>query len=213
MLQLRGSAVTEWYATLDKGGAPLDALRAWNVREELYVLKLDVDESGTWRPRGLLPGGGPFIAETRVVPLDLSNAPGDSLRLRIRPPSGFWALNSFAVTYEDNNQPLAITTVQPLSAQTSDGRDMLGELRAADDRYYAMPNTGDNAKIAFVAPPAREGAERSVFLHTRGYYRLHLPEQGAADAATLQRLIDQPDAAARLAAESFAKHRLARSGN
>jgi hypothetical protein len=213
MLQLRGSAVTEWYATLDKGGAPLDALRAWNVREELYVLKLDVDESGTWRPRGLLPGGGPFIAETRIVPLDLSNAPGDSLRLRIRPPSGFWALNSFAVTYDDTEQPLAITTVQASSARTSDGRDMLGELRAADDRYYAMPNTGDNATISFVTPPTREGAERSVFLHTRGYYRLHLPEQGPGDAVTLQRLIDQPDAAARLAAKSFAKQRLARSGN
>jgi hypothetical protein len=213
MLQLRGSAVTEWYATLDKGGEPLDAIRAWNVREELYVLKLDVDESGTWRPRGLLPGGGPFIAETRVVPLDLSNAPGDSLRLRIRPPSGFWALNSFAVTYDDNEQPLAITTVQASSAQTSDGRDMLGELRAADDRYYAMPKTGDNATISFVAPPAREGVERSVFLHTRGYYRLHLPEKGPADAVTLQRITDQPDAAARMAATSFAKQRLARSGN
>jgi hypothetical protein len=213
MLQLRGSAVTEWYATLDKGGEPLDALRAWNVREELYVLKLDVDESGTWRPRGLLPGGGPFIAETRVVPLDVSNASGDSLRLRIRPPSGFWALNSFAVNYDDNEQPLSITKVEPVSAQTSDGRDLLGELRATDDRYYAMPNTGDYATISFVAPAARGGAERSVFLHTRGYYRLHLPEQGPADAVTLQRIIDQPDAAARIAAESFAKRRLARSGN
>lgn len=213
MLQLRGSAVTEWYAMLDKGGPPLDALRAWNVREELYVLKLDVDESGTWRPRGLLPGGGPFIAETRVVPLDLSSATGDSLRLRIRPPSGFWALNSFAVTYDDNEQPLAVTTVEPLSARTSDGRDLLGDLRTADDRYYAMPNTGDRAMVSFVAPPARGGAERSVFLHTRGYYRLHLPEQGPADMVTLQKVTDKPDAAARMAAESFAKQRVARSGN
>jgi len=213
MLQLRGSAVTEWYAALDKGGEPLNALRAWNVREELYVLKLDVDESGTWRPRGLLPGGGPFIAETRVVSLDLGNAPGETLRLRIRPPSGFWSLNSFAVTYDDSEQPLAVTTVQPLSARTSDGRDLLGDLRNADDRYYAMPNTGDRATITFVAPPGRSGAQRSVFLHTRGYYRLHLPEQGPADLVTLQKITDQPDAAARMAAESFAKRRLARSGN
>jgi hypothetical protein len=205
--------VSEWYATLDKGGAPLDALRAWNVREELYVLKLDVDESGSWRTRGLLPGGGPFIAETRVVPLDVSNAAGDSLRLRIRPPSGFWALNSFAVTYDDNEQPLAVVNVDPIYARSSDGRDLLSDLRTADDRYYTMPNTGDRAMVSFVAPPARAGAERSVFLHTRGYYQLHLPEQGPADLVSLQRISDQPDAAARMAAERFAKQRLARSGN
>jgi hypothetical protein len=214
LLELRGSQVSEWYAAVDSGGGSRDALRAWNVREELYVLKLDIDESGTWRTRGLLPGGGPFLTETRVVPLDVSAVTGDSLRIRIRPPSGFWAMNSFAVTYDDDaEQPLAVTAVDPLTARTSDDRDVLGDLRAADDRYYVMPNTGDAAQLTFAAPPARAGTERTVFLHTRGYYRLHLPEKGPADLAALQRIADQPDAVARLAAESFAKRRVARSGN
>ncbi|MEP6550096.1 MAG: hypothetical protein ABJB95_02875, partial [Gemmatimonadales bacterium] len=210
---LRGSSVTEWYSAVDNGGAALDALRAWNVREELYVLKLDVDEAGTWRTRGLLPGGGPFLTETRVVPLDVSGVSGDSLRIRMRPPSGFWALNSFAVTFDDAEQPIAVTAIEPLSARTSEGHDVLADIRAADDRYYAMPNTGDNAQVTFSAPPARAGTERTVFLHTRGYYRLHLPEKGPADLAAIQRITDQPDAAARMAAESFAKRRVVRSGN
>lgn len=212
MLQLRGAQVTDWYATLDKGGPPLDSLRAWNVREELYVLKLDVDEGGTWRPRGLLPGGGPLLTETRVVPLDVSRVTGDSLRLRIRPPSGFWALNSFEISYEDGEQPFAVTTVAPLTARTSEQRDILADLRSSDDRYYPMPTTGDRALISFVAPPPRAGAKRTVFLHTRGYYRLHLPEKGPADLVALQRISNEPDAAARMAAESFAKHRVASGG-
>ena len=212
MLDLRGSAVRDWYAAVDGDRAAQDSLRLWNLREELYVLKLDVEEAGGWRPRGLLPGGGPFITESRVVPLDVSAAAGDSLRLRIRPPSGFWALNSFAVSYDDGERPLAVDTVAPLAAQTSDGRDLLADLAAPDDRYYAMPTTSDRATVTFRAPPPRPGAQRTVFLHTRGYYRLYLDERGQPNLAALRRITDEPDAAARMAAESFARRRVAASG-
>lgn len=213
MLALRGAQVTDFYAMVDNGGMPRDMLHAWNVSEELYILKLDVDEGDTWRTRGLLLGGGPYLTETRVVPLDLSAVTGDSLRLRIRPPSGFWALNSFEISYEEGEQPLSVTTVAALTARTSDQRDILADLRSSDDRYYQMPTNDDQAVISFVPPPTRAGAERTIFLHTRGYYRLHLPEKGPADLTALQRIAEQPDAAARMAAESFAKYRLARRGN
>lgn len=209
LLALRGSAVRDWYAAIDSSRAALDSLRMWNVQQELYVLKLDVDESGTWRPRALLPGGGPFIAETRVVPLDVSHAAGDSLRLRIRPPSGFWALNSFAVSYEGGEHPVAVDTIAPLGARTSDGRDVLADIARVDGRYYAMPTTADRALVTFRAPAPRAGTERSVFLHTRGYYRLHLDERSTPAVAELQRIENQPDAAARFAAERFASRRVA----
>jgi len=208
LLGLRGSAVRDWYATLDSSRAAQDSLRMWNLQEELYVLKLDVDESGTWRPRGLLPGGGPFIAETRVVPLDVSRAVGDSVRLRIRPPSGFWALNSFAMSYEGGD-PVAVDTLAPVSARTHDGRDVTADLASVDDRYYAMPTTTDRAVVTFRAPAPRAGMERSIFVHTRGYYRLHLDERGAPDVAALERIATRPDAAARLAAERYASRRVA----
>jgi hypothetical protein len=212
LLQLRGAAVRDWYAAMDTSAVALDLLRRWNVREELYVLKLRVEEPGGWQVRGLLPGGGPFISEDRVVPLDVSRVQGDSLRIRIHPPSGFWALNSFGVSYDSVSPPFTVDTILPLTARTSDGRDVLGDLTRADDRYYAMPRTGDHGFVSFRAPPRRPGMPRTVFLHTRGYYRLHLPERGPPNAATIARITDEPDAAARLAAESFAKQRVARRG-
>ncbi|PYP75943.1 MAG: hypothetical protein DMD35_20040 [Gemmatimonadetes bacterium] len=209
MLAMRGSAVQDWYAAIDSSRQAHDSLVAWNVREELYVLKLDVAEAGGWRTRGLLPGGGPFITESRVVPLDVSGSVGDSLRVRIRPPSGFWALNSFTVSYDDAERPIAVDTIAPLAARTHDGRDVLPDLAAADGRYYAMPTTTDRATVSFRAPPPRVGTQRTVFLHSRGYYRLHLDERGAPDVAALKRLIDVPDAAARMTAESYAKRQVA----
>ncbi len=212
LLAMRGSSLNEFYATVDSSRQAYNSLLMWNVREELYVMKLDVEAAGGWRTRGLLPGGGPYITENRVVPLDISGVAGDSLRIRIRPPSGFWALNSFAVSYDDVEQPVAIDTVAPFAARTFDGRDVLAELAASDDRYYAMPTNDDRATLSFRAPAPRAGTERTVFLHSRGYYRLHLEAKQAPDLAALERIEQVPDAAARMAAESYARRQLAARG-
>jgi hypothetical protein len=208
MLQLRGREVDAWYARVDGGQHSRDSLMAWDLREELYHLRIDVQEPDGWRTRGLLPGGGPFIAEDRVVPLDLSKVEGDSVRLRIRPPRGFWALNSFALDYGQDN-PVKVDTLRPASATDARWGDVLPALRATDDRYYAMPYTGDYGHVAFRAPAEKAGAERTVLLHTRGYYRLHLPIAGAPDTATLRRLGEVPGAAAEFAAEQFRQWQVA----
>ncbi len=99
MLELRGTAVEDWYAQVDADSLAADSVRTWAVREELYGLLLQVEEPDGWQVRGILPGSGPFLAAERVVPLDLSKVRGDSVRIRIRPPRGFWALNYFAIDY------------------------------------------------------------------------------------------------------------------
>jgi hypothetical protein len=68
-------------------------------REALFALKIEVEESTGWQVRGMMPISGPFVSDERVVPLDLSHAAGDTVRVRMRPPAGFWAFNSFAMDY------------------------------------------------------------------------------------------------------------------
>ena len=202
--QLRGTALADWYARIDTSATQAAALRQWNFREELYALQILVEESNGWKLRGVLPGGGPFLAAERVVPLDISRVRGDSVRIRIRPPYGFWALNSFALAYHTDGQ-FRITTLAPATARTSDGRDELANLIAADERYYEMPHTGDYGFVTYVAPRLAPGMTRTVFAHARGYYRLHLDPATPPDSATLTRLFATPDAAAVFAAEQFAQ--------
>jgi hypothetical protein len=78
-------------------------------------------------------------------------------------------------------------------------------LKARDDDYYAMPETGNRGYVVFPAPALRPGTERTVFLHTRGYYRLHLTGEGEPDRATLRQIVEDPDGAARFAAARFAR--------
>jgi hypothetical protein len=208
MLELWGRDVNTYYAALDTRPSARDSLLAWNIREELFTLKVYVEEPTGWQLRGLLPGGGPFIAEDRVVPLDVSRVTGDSVRIRFNPPLGFWALNSFAMDFGANGA-VRVDTL-PLVAARDSARSVRAELAAADDRYYEMPNKGDRAYLTFRAPAERPGLERTVLLHSRGYYRLHLDAAGAADTVTLRRITLEPGATSRFAVERFGEWQLAR---
>jgi hypothetical protein len=208
MLQLRGRDVEAWYARIDGGTHSRDSLMAWDLREELYHLRVDVREPDGWRTRAILPGGGPLIAEDRVIPLDLRGIKGDSVRLRIRPPRGFWALNSFALDY-GGERPSTVDTLRPIAAKDARWGNVLPALSASDDRYYAMPRSGDRGYVDFRAPPPRPGLDRTVLLHTRGYYRLHLPMGGEPDTATLRRISYVPGAAAEFAAQQFSRWQVA----
>lgn len=208
LLGLRGGSVNAWYAHVDSVPAAADSVRAWAAREELYGLQLQVLERSGWRVRGLVPGSGPFLAAERVVPLDLRGVEGDSVRIRVRPPRGFWALGYFAMDFSPD-QPVAVDTVAPRSASAP---DVLAAVREADTLYYAMPHTGDRATLEFPAPLLRPGLERSVVLHSRGWYRLHLEPAGAADTALVRRLMEVPGAAVEYSASRYREWPMARLG-
>lgn len=209
MVELRGRDLGAWYASMDESQAARDTLFAWEVREELYALKIYVEEPTGWEVRGILPGTGPFISKDRIVPLDVSRVQGDQLRIRIHPPAGFWALNSFGVDYTPD-RPVSIEKLEPATAQDLQGKDVLPELVANDDRYLAMPNVGDTADLIFHVPPRHAGTDRTVFLHSRGYYKLHVAAAGEPDTKTLQEIENVPGAAVHFAANQFAQWQVAR---
>lgn len=206
MLALHGREVNTWHATLDGSPEARSLLHAWNLREELYALKVEVDEPTGWEVRGILPGGGPIVAENRVVALDISRTRGDRLRIRMRPPAGFWALNSFAMDY-GTRPAVPATRVALARATDSRGKSVVADLLANDDRYQVMPRVGDQVELVFPAPPTRAGMQRTVFLHSRGYYRLHHLEEGEPDRATLEQFANMPGAPLRFAADRFSEWR------
>ena len=209
MLQLRGRSVEGWYARLDGSPAAADSVRAWAVREELYGLQVNVQEPDGWHVRGILGGSGPFLAEEHVIPLDIRAVQGDVLTIRLRPPRGFWALNYFAVDYTPN-QAVAVDTLHPVAAAGNTPADILAAITSADTLYYDMPRTGDRALVRFPAPAPRAGLVRSVVLHSRGHYRLHLDPAGPPDTTLIRRVEEVPGAAVEYSASLYRTWPMAR---
>lgn len=208
MVELRGRNVGRFYTAVNHSQTARNKLRDWEIREQLYQLPIFVEEPDGWKVRGILPGTGPFISKDRILALDVSHVRGTQLRVRIHPPAGFWALNSFAVDYTAD-RPISVQTLKPASARDLQGNDVLADLVGSKGHYLAMPGIGDTADISFNAPPIKQGTERSVILHSRGYYKLHLAAGGEPDNKTLQAFEREPGSAAKFAAARYAEFQTA----
>jgi hypothetical protein len=61
-----------------------------------------------------------------------------------------------------------------------------------------------------MAPARKQGEERTVFLHSRGYYKLHLSGTGEPDRNMLAAFDKEPGSAAQFAADQYKNWQLAR---
>ena len=202
MAELHGRDTESWLASFDSDPQSVEALHAWGARERTYRLPIEVEETDGWHVRGTLPSGGPLLAEDRAIPLDVGNVRGNQIRIRMQPPAGFWAFNSFALAYGEG-EAATVKHVAAKSATTSAGKDIRADLASVDDRYYPMPDNTDRAEIVFPAPPESPGMDRTVFLHSRGWYQLHLRDRSEPDLITFDRLLTEPGSAAQFAAARF----------
>lgn len=193
MLQLRGDGVADWYQSVNQLGADAMDLLRFNLREEMYVLKLQVLKESMFEARTLIWGGGPFVTEDRVYEIDVADLAGDKLVLRVDPPKGFWTIDYLSVDY-DQHDCVAPVESELISAM-DDRQQCIKELvSVTDSRYYVMETVGEEAEIVFNAPPQAQGLKRSVFLRTTGYYEVQTDTSAPEQSALVSYLMNEPGA-------------------
>ena len=165
---------------MDSGGAAMDEWSAFNTREELYSLRLDVLIGDRWVPRAWIPGGASLATEEHVIPIDLTGVRGDVVKARVCPPRGFWSLDFLGLNFE--HLPVPAVTMVPLQrAVTGDGVEVTSLLSTVDGQRYGMSRVGDEATLVFVAPEMQTAGSQTVFLDMHGYYHARIdktqPEQ------------------------------------
>jgi hypothetical protein len=197
-LELYGGEVGRHYQAVDGPGPARAALDAWNLREELYRLWIRVETPSGWKTCGTIVGGGPFMTENRAYPIDLAGVAGDTLRIKLTPPAGFWTINSLAVDYSAD-QPVRALEIEAAAATGFHGEDIRDLLANTDSRDYAAPDMGDKADLTFLAPPEAPGRARTILAKVSGYYDIHLKAQGEPRRDILTRLSTEPGFPARFA--------------
>jgi len=203
MFAMRGVTLGLFYAAINGDADARQKLHEWNEREELFYLGVEVEEGGRWVRQGRLIGGGPIVAETRAIPLDLTRVTGDRVRVRVHPPVGFWMFNAFRLA--DREVPVHMQVVAPSGARDAAGRDALASLIATDRDYLTFATNEDLGVVDFPAPAQAEGTVRTVFARTGGWYEIRMRTLGLPDVAGIDRLTNQPGYAVQFALTRFRK--------
>jgi len=183
-----GTATQSWYAAMDED--PARALGFRRALEEEIHLNVSVREGDRWVRQSSVWGGGPEVQKTHSIPLDLSRATGDRIRIRLESSPSFWLVDWVALdtTYE---RPVTLREVTMRSAIAPAGRDVTPELRQKDGRELLL-ETGEVVDLTLDAPPIPPGAARTYLSRTTGWYRYHAPETGPPDTALLDYLLREP---------------------
>ncbi len=187
-VRAHGSAVSNWYAAMEREPERTAAFRG--ILEEEVHLRISVWEDGKWVSHGSVWGGGPEIAKTHAIPIDLSGVSGETVRVRLESAPSFWLIDWVAL---DEAPEPSFTThdLTATSAIRDDGGDVRPALRARDGDDLVL-TTGETVDLTFAAPESPAGAARTYLARTHGWYRFHTPETGLPDAALLDYVLHQP---------------------
>ncbi len=200
--ELYGNKVENWYNSLNSTSAYNDFME-YAKHDNIYFLPVLVKDGVEYRECAILPFGGPFIYETQLLNLDLSNHNEDTLELIIKPPKSFWAIDFIGLT-----NAYSIVSSAPLEATTaiddkSNIVSYLEKITNSDSSYLVLPEVGDGVDLIFTAPKLKNGSSRTVFAVTDGYYEMKLDTTKLAQEEQLKKISKEPGEIIRFALKYF----------
>jgi len=119
-----------------------------------------------------------------ILPLNLEGINSDTIKIKLNAGFLFWDIDYTGMDFS-KNEVMKPVTVPVKTAIDNNNVDIRGLLLNPDQNYYVQKQTGDEAFLTFETPVQKE-SNRSVFLHTRGYYKILREQTGKADKKKLK---------------------------
>ncbi len=190
-LSLQGRALPEWYAGLNADSDARNDLKSALTREN--ALLVSVWDGTQWRPAAPVNMVGPAVDRSVVQEIDLQDIPGETLRIRLDCPPGYWIINSVQADFSFT-EDIIPQELLPVKATDQAGQDVVNRLNRVDGIRFSMPAAGDYACLEFACPPLRPDVERTVLIRCEAYYSPRILSEGEPQTELTDRLLHDPGA-------------------
>jgi hypothetical protein len=169
--------------SLKEAKSPGNKLRKWQLDQKI-PLSVYIEKNGRWEFVDYFNIAGPMALRDDILPLNLEGINSDTIKIKLNTGFLFWDID-FAGMDFSKNEIMKPVTVPVKTAIDNNNVDISGSLLNPDQDYYVQKKTGDEAFLTFETLVQKE-SNRSVFLHTRGYYQILREQAGKADKKKLK---------------------------
>jgi hypothetical protein len=165
--EMLGISYEMWMKKQQEGDP--EKMEDWSLSQHI-PLAVYLWKDGEWIYQDYFHTVGPMAFKQDILPLDLTGLDEETLRIKLETGSYFWEIGQVALGFEQ--QKLAPCIIVHVAGATDEKGEEVKHLLAADDhQYYVQPEIGNEATVVFEVPPEGE-MQRSVILHSKGYYQI-----------------------------------------
>jgi hypothetical protein len=154
--------------------------------DQKLPISVSIEKDGEWVYQDYFNVAGPMALRDDILSLDVSDISSGQVRIRLEYGLYFWELDYVGIDFK-GDEKIMKQVVQLESAFDGKNDDVKDLLIADDSLYYIQPDIGDVVEMTFKVP-ASKGMQRSVFLHSKGHYKIIRDQTGAPDLKTLRSL-------------------------
>jgi hypothetical protein len=180
--EMLGASYKMWMKK-QKNGDPKQ-MTDWSLSQNI-PLAVYLQIEGEWVFQDYFHTVGPMAFKKDILPLDLSGMDTDELRIKLEAGSYFWEIDYVGI-YLEPYQPEPPVILQISTAVDENGNNVTGELLKDDELYYVQPEVGNEAELIFPVPDSK--SDRSIILHSKGYYDILQDPKGAPKIKALKEI-------------------------
>lgn len=158
-----------------------------NLKRIGIPLTVSVKQNGAWLEVEHLNLVGDVNYNSITVPLKSEWLTDETIEVRIESGFLFWDLDYIALDDTPSTE-LNVQRLSPTSALGSGYRDDTQALAQDDANYMQHLNPGDSTSVHFTNIAMVEGMERTIFLHSKGYYLPQKEFEGKLDHKALSEI-------------------------
>ncbi len=163
--------------------APADQLKQWSLDQNI-PLSVAVERNGIWEKADYFNIAGPMAMREDVLAIPLNGTESNPLKIKLESGNFFWEIDYAGVDYSPKSE-ISYKVIPVKTAMNQNGEEVGKMLQKDDQKYYIQPEVGDNATVSFVMPELTCD-ERTVILHSKGWYQILRNPTGTPDREYLE---------------------------
>jgi hypothetical protein len=168
--ELFGTYYTKWNDEQKQVPAKTQLKR---ILDQDIPLSVFIEKENGWEFVDFYNVVGPLGARDIVMPINFSGADSEEIRIKLETGFMFWELDYAGIDFSENI-PCEVTILKPDSVVDNMGNNLTSLLSYDDNHYLTQMNIGDEAYVSYSIPEQivlnDKNNERTVFLHTKGFY-------------------------------------------